>query len=341
MNLEYDDVEATIIREAGAVFSALAHDSASKSKVPQHVWRQLVATGWSDLGSSVEEGELSIGVVVGICREAGRHLLVDQYVNSGYILSALSAYCRDDSRPNLLTNLRDRPGVFVGDGRDALVPLCSTDRSDGYCFGAEGEFDVYRLAQVPDGQFILSRWEGISPAVQLTRHSMSVASVRVPPGGSWQHHPLTMDNPRLVALQRESLWLQSAALVGCAEQILADTCAYANTRTQFGAPIGSFQAVKHALADVLTALTVAWNSLLCATAAGTDDALATPAARFLVQEAAMSSARTAAQVYGGIGYTLELPLHKFLRTVLDGSSRCGSSTETATALVMNWKQATC
>jgi alkylation response protein AidB-like acyl-CoA dehydrogenase len=105
----------------------------------------------------------------------------------------------------------------------------------------------------------------------------------------------------------------AAQLLGAGRAMLELTVAYAKTRTQFGRPIGAFQAVRHQLADVHVALELARPLVFAAaiTLAKRDIS----AAKLAAGEAAYRSARTALQLHGAIGYTLEYDLSRWLTTV--------------------------
>ncbi len=117
---------------------------------------------------------------------------------------------------------------------------------------------------------------------------------------------------------------------GVAAWCLHTAVEYAKVRTQFGAPIGSFQAVKHILADMLCRSeqlsAAAWDQvgavddLLVADdedlAAGAQHGLAAMAANILVAELPLANAKDAIQVLGGIGFTFEHDAHLYLRSAL-------------------------
>jgi hypothetical protein len=102
----------------------------------------------------------------------------------------------------------------------------------------------------------------------------------------------------------------SAQLLGLGRAMLEMTTAHARARTQFGKPIGSFQAVKHHLANVLIGLELARP--LVFGAAVTMTARDVSAAKVAASDAAWQAARTALQVHGAIGYTAEHELGRFL-----------------------------
>ncbi|NDZ65556.1 acyl-CoA dehydrogenase family protein [Streptomyces cyaneofuscatus] len=109
----------------------------------------------------------------------------------------------------------------------------------------------------------------------------------------------------------------AAKALGCGEALLRATVAYVKQRTQFGVPVGSFQAVKHRLADTLLGLEFARPLLYGAAvelAEGSPGAgAAVAAAKVAAGEAGYAAARTALQLHGAVGYTEELDLAWWLR----------------------------
>ncbi|MFI6946645.1 acyl-CoA dehydrogenase family protein [Streptomyces sp. NPDC050422] len=109
----------------------------------------------------------------------------------------------------------------------------------------------------------------------------------------------------------------AAQALGAGRALLARTVAYVTQRTQFGVAIGSFQAVKHRLADTLLALEFAGplvHGAALALAAGDDGAgRDIAAAKVTAGEAAYAAARTALQLHGAVGYTDELDLSLWIR----------------------------
>ncbi len=103
----------------------------------------------------------------------------------------------------------------------------------------------------------------------------------------------------------------SAQLLGAGERVLADSVAYVKQRKQFGRQIGSYQAIKHALADVRIALDFA-RPLVFAAALGE---IPPSAAKVAAGDAAYLASRTGLQVHGAIGYTAELDLSLWLTKI--------------------------
>ena len=114
----------------------------------------------------------------------------------------------------------------------------------------------------------------------------------------------------------EAAAVLAAEQVGIAQQALDLSVAYAKVREQFGRPIGSFQAVKHQLADVLleveSARAAAWYALLAA--AGDPGFAATASlAKAFCSDACLLATQRMIQVHGGIGFTWEHPAHLYLK----------------------------
>ncbi len=111
----------------------------------------------------------------------------------------------------------------------------------------------------------------------------------------------------------------AAQLVGAAEALLRDTVDYAKQRSQFGRVIGSYQAIKHKLADVHIAVELARPLLYGAALALADhpdeSARDVSAAKAAASEAGLLAARSALQTHGAIGFTQEHDLSLWLLRV--------------------------
>ncbi|TVZ02152.1 acyl-CoA dehydrogenase [Trebonia kvetii] len=129
---------------------------------------------------------------------------------------------------------------------------------------------------------------------------------------------LLSDDPAVVeAAWRRGVLATSALLIGLSSRMLDLTVGYVKQREQYGVPIGSFQAVKHALANALVAVEFARPLALAAAwyqTAGAEDAAAyVSAAKAAASDAAALVARTAIQCHGAIGFTIEYELHLYAK----------------------------
>jgi alkylation response protein AidB-like acyl-CoA dehydrogenase len=127
----------------------------------------------------------------------------------------------------------------------------------------------------------------------------------------------------------------AAQLLGAGQALLERSAVYAKQRSQFGQPIGRFQAVKHLLADVMVGVELARPVLFGgALSIGThDQARDVSAAKVACTDAAYQAARTALQVHGAIGYTAEYDLSLWLTKVRALVSAWGTQREHRTRVL--------
>jgi alkylation response protein AidB-like acyl-CoA dehydrogenase len=112
--------------------------------------------------------------------------------------------------------------------------------------------------------------------------------------------------------------LVAAQLLGIAERTTELAVEYAKKREQFGRPIAAFQAVKHFCADMFVRQEVARAAVYAAGATLDDPGVgdldrAVSGAKLVAGEGALRNARTCIQVYGGMGYTWEMPPHYYFK----------------------------
>ena len=130
--------------------------------------------------------------------------------------------------------------------------------------------------------------------------------------------------------------LLAAVQVGGAQHLLDLSVSYAKERLQFGRPIGSFQAVKHRLADMLVdqehARSAAYHGAW-ALQDGTDDpALVASIAQATGSAAFTRIAMDAVQVHGGIGFTWEHQAHLYFKRAFTDAALLGSAEEHRTRI---------
>ncbi|MBE1535999.1 acyl-CoA dehydrogenase family protein [Actinomadura algeriensis] len=132
--------------------------------------------------------------------------------------------------------------------------------------------------------------------------------------------------------------LLASEQLGIAERCLDDTVAYVKTRYQFGRQIGSYQALKHRLADLWTAVTqaraAARYAASCATAGDADLPVAAAVAQAHCSAVAVKAAEECVQMHGGIGFTWEHPAHLYLKRAKADSIALGSPDRHRAALAV-------
>lgn len=156
---------------------------------------------------------------------------------------------------------------------------------------------------------------GRYPATALLESVDAEATIDIPDSSLLDFAPTLLANevPAATALSTEAarelavLWAAEAA--GCAKRLVSIGVEYVSGRNQFGTPIGSFQAVKHILADAHIDAEQAQTSVLWAAAEPEKSfALAVHAL-----DLAVAVAERVIQVHGGMGFTWEMGLHYYLR----------------------------
>lgn len=185
------------------------------------------------------------------------------------------------------------PGLAAG------TDVATVAAPTGYAL--DGDAASLRLAPAADGLYLSTAAPGpvrrsLDPARRLTR--LSPAGELLTPGAPYD---------------RALVWARlatAAQALGVGLALLDRTVAYVQQRTQFGVPVGSFQAVKHRLADAKTALEFARPLLFGAAVSLRPAEVA--AAKLTACEAAYRTARTALHLHGAIGYTAEYDLSLWL-----------------------------
>jgi alkylation response protein AidB-like acyl-CoA dehydrogenase len=120
----------------------------------------------------------------------------------------------------------------------------------------------------------------------------------------------------------------AAEQLGVAERCLDMTVAYVKERHQFARPVGSFQALKHRLADIWVLVTQARAAsryaAACLAAGDPDSPVAVALAKAACSDAAVSAAQECVQLHGGIGFTWEHPAHLYLKRAKSSSIGFGT-----------------
>jgi alkylation response protein AidB-like acyl-CoA dehydrogenase len=150
-----------------------------------------------------------------------------------------------------------------------------------------------------------------------------------------------LGGPDLAArLRRDGALLVAAQAAGIAAVTTERAARYALEREQFGRPIGSFQAVKHLLADMrvradLAQVAVESAAVLIDEGDAAADA-AVSSAKVVAGEAAVENGRSCVQVHGGMGFAWEVDAHLFQKRAWILDQMCGSRSEHARLLSRTW-----
>lgn len=121
----------------------------------------------------------------------------------------------------------------------------------------------------------------------------------------------------------------AAELLGSARHALAMSVEYAQVRRQFGHPIGSFQAIKHKLADALVDVEAmrssAYYAAWCLASDDPEGSLAASMAKSWCSDASQRVMAAGMQVHGGIGFTWDHDLHLSLKRARLDATSCGTA----------------
>ena len=226
----------------------------------------------------------------------------------------------------------DAHGRFGPDRVDVRAKADRLFGTGGYVVDAASADVVFTPARTADGPAIFAVERG-APGVEI-RSLVTLDQTRK------QSH-VVFDNAPAVRLRvadpAEALneaFATSCALLACelsgvAAKCLDVTAEYARTRIQFGRPIGSFQAVKQKLAELLIRVESARSAATAAVAAvGTPDLWWTASlAKAYCSEASMRAAEETIQLHGGIGFTWEHDAHLYFKRARSGEELLGTARE--------------
>jgi len=183
---------------------------------------------------------------------------------------------------------------------------------------ADGEPVLAAVPRTASGVTV-SAQDGIDPTVPLCALELDAVATQLVESGD-----------AAARLRMAGALLGAAEAVGAAGRMLDDARGYAAERRQFGHTIGSFQALRHILADMHVAHASAWSTVLYAAASLDDpdagDATATISiAKAYVGRACRDVGHGAMQVFGGIAFTAEHPAHRFLRRIIVRDQQFGDA----------------
>ncbi|WP_448661590.1 acyl-CoA dehydrogenase family protein [Sphingomonas sp. CJ20] len=290
------------------------------------LWAELSALGW--LGVAVDEAQGGVGQgPLALCLVAesfGRRLAAIPF--AGAILGFADAIGAIGDM-QLMADLL--PGVVAGEVIGALVPPTAwgaplsihAHRATGHLPAlpdgratnrlltllGSGEDAMLAIIDVTEAQSIpVDSLDRINPATALRIEEAPVRTVATGPQAAalWD-----------VLLDRHAVLL-AFVQIGVAQTALETACEHVRQRFAFGRPLGSFQAVKHGLSDVLAAIELARSNAWLAAASleeGSNLTAAAAAARVSASDAARLAARALVHYLGGLGATAESDAHLLYR----------------------------
>lgn len=321
------------------------------------LWDRMRSLDWPALTVAEEHGGLGLGAVelAVLCEELGR------VVAPGPLVPTVTQFL-----PAVREADGDRAGrwqsaVAAGDvtgtlavaegGRSDPASVTTTLESDGDRVRLHGEKTYVCEAGHVDEIAVAARVEGSVGLDGLVLTVVPAAECAVQPvrplDGTREYATVVLDGveveadrvlgadgsagPGLVRAVEEATVAAALETLGTCQTILDMTVAYAKEREQFGRPIGSFQAVKHKLSDMLVAVERARATAYFAAACIAEDdrrrATAVSVAKAAAGDCQRLVAQEGIQLHGGIGYTWEHDLHLFVKRAKSGDAVWGTAAD--------------
>lgn len=283
-------------------------------RVPD-AWNALAEMGV--LGIMVPEAHGGLGMgdedLSPLMVEVGRHALPDPLASSAGVAVGVARSIVEGGGADEAADLLERiatgsMAIAVmfegpGDGIAASDLIPSAASADALLVLAS---DTVRL--VDGSQVVVEEVDSVDGARRLAKVTASGGTVLAEGDAA---AAVTAD-----AFDRAAL-LSASELVGLSDRMIEMAVAYATERQQFGVAIGTFQAVKHHLANAAMRLEFVRPLVMRAAHSMANDdpdrSQHVSMAKARAAQAADVAARTSLQVHGGIGYTVEYDLHLFMK----------------------------
>jgi alkylation response protein AidB-like acyl-CoA dehydrogenase len=356
VDLELNDDEAELARSVADVLDGISplslvraiHDGDGDDR---ELWARMVELDWPALTIDESHGGVGVGYLelAIVAEQLGAHVTPGPFLSTasqfapavrelgddaarsrwlprvaaGEITGtlALAEGGRWDPAAVRATAVRDGDGWRLAGRKDAVVHGATVDELAVVVAGdgGPGAFVVPRTDVVVHPRRTI---DPTMPVVDVDLDGVVVAADRV------LAEPGTLATSAVDRVLDEATVAIAVSTIATCRAIFDQTVAYAKEREQYGRPIGSFQALKHRMADMYLAVERA--SALCWYAALTiaeDDPRrheAASLAKAAVGECQMLLVTDGLQLHGGIGFTWEHDLHFFLKRAKAGDALFGN-----------------
>jgi acyl-CoA dehydrogenase len=346
MNFDFSD-DQKYLRDEARRFLAAKCDTRvvrgvleGEAPYDRDLWRAIGEMGW--LGTAIPEDHGGLGLghleLCVIAEEMGRALAPVPFASTVYLAAeALMLAGTEEQKKKWLPKIATGEVIgtlAVAEGPGAPRPQAIKTAFNGQTLKGEklpvpdGDTADFAIVVANDGK---GQGEGniVLALVDLTAKGVARAAVKTLDPTRSQAR-LTFDNAPAEALgapgegwaQLQSVLDRAAVLIAFEQLGGADRCLemakeYALGRHAFGRPIGSFQAIKHKLADMYInnelARSNAYYGAWALSSGAAELPLAAAGARVMASEAYDYAAKETIQTHGGMGFTWEVDCHLFLR----------------------------
>jgi alkylation response protein AidB-like acyl-CoA dehydrogenase len=267
---------------------------ASDSRRSADVWRGLAEMGLPGLLVPEAQGGLGLSLLdaVLIAAELGRAGVAEPLADTALVAAPLLA--KAGGQDALLA------AIASGDAKVVLQHPVNP-------WVADLE-DASHLLSAKDGALLLAEHNGGADLLDSVDPLRRLYAPIAPSGTKVGSANALLDHAALIT---------AAQLVGIADAMLEQATDYAKNRSQFGQPIGSFQAVKHHLATAVVKIEFAKPVIQRAAVALAAGSASAPVhvshAKLAASDAAWAMSETAIQTHGAMGYTYEVDLHFWMK----------------------------
>lgn len=323
MHFAFTDEQAMIAETVQGFFAEHATSERTRKAmagegIDRELWQTFCAElGLAGIGIAEDLGGAGLGMVefAIVAEAAGAQVAAVPLLGHAMAARAIAAGGSPAQQSEWL------PGMLSGE----VIAACSGSNS----ITAAGNALTGTFKFVPHGAvadvFVLRAGAGLwivradASGVSVTAHTtmdqtrpLATVTLDAAPGEALP------DSPAALQAAHQAGWICAAAeALGVAQAALARTVDYAKERVQFGRPIGSFQAYKHRLADMMIEIEQARSAVYwaaCAVDEGSDETeLALHAAKSFAADTAFLCAGNMIQLHGGIGFTWEHDAHLFFK----------------------------
>jgi alkylation response protein AidB-like acyl-CoA dehydrogenase len=313
-----------------------------RDQIEAQLWQGLSGLGVFSMLVPEEFGGLGLNLVdlALVIEELGRALVPPPVAETIGATDVIHLHATAEQKARFLPE--------IGEGRMIIVPafceaaagfdpssisLTAVPTKDGWSvsgskilvpYAGHSDLMLVALKFDPGGSLGLAAIEPSRPGVSVHAHA-SVDVLSQYYEVNFDHTPIARADIIGAEPRADSAWrlfdasgmMAALQMTGIAAKILDSSVVYAQQRTQFGSPIGSFQAIKHRCADMAVSIDASRSAAYYAAWALADGsegaAKAVSMAKSYCGDAARSVCNEGIQIHGGIGFTWELGLHLYLR----------------------------
>jgi alkylation response protein AidB-like acyl-CoA dehydrogenase len=305
---------------AGECPIGLVREVVEKETTADDLWARMVELDWPGLTIAEDHGGLGLGFVelAVVLEEMGRVIAPGPFFPTlTQFVPVVRACGSAEQQARWL-------------GAVARGELTGSVAFDG--LACEGQFVDEVVVPRPDGGLV------VVPRSSLTIEPVTTFDRSRHAARATLADEASVDDDRVLARPEafatageEATAALAVEMVGTCQSIFDIALGYAKVREQFGVPIGSFQAIKHKLADMYVALERARATAYFAVLTVAEDDERRPLAVSMAKAAAGDAQRLIAQegiqIMGGMGYTWEHDMHLYVKRAKSGDALLGSATD--------------